>query len=485
MLNIKLISKIIGALLGIEAMLMLVCLVVAIGYHSADIYPFVWSVLITTVAGIVFRLYGVNADNNLSRKDAYFVVSIIWVLFSTFATLPFLISGYLHSFTDAFFEMMSGFTTTGATIIDYPEKFPQGLLFWRSLTHWIGGLGIVFFTVAILPSLVGGSVKVFAAEATGPIKSKLHPRLTTSSKWIWIVYLVLTVTCLLSYKICGMGWFDACNYSMATTATGGFGTSSTSIMGFNKPALDYTAALFCFLSGINFSILYASITGLDIKVLIKNSEIKFYTVVVLSFSCFIAYLLVHVNQYDVEHAIRSALFHVCSIITTTGSFNDDAGLWPHITWVVLATCMVIGGCSGSTSGGVKSIRIVMLFKVIRNEFRQILHPNAVLPLKVNGVNISMKQRVTLVSFIGIYIGIVLISSFIMILIGLDNTNAITITLSCIGNVGPTFGREIGPTQSWAILPDAVKWMCSILMLLGRLELFSVLVLFTPDFWKNN
>ncbi len=485
MLNTKLISKIIGSLLGLEAMLMVVCLIVALGYQSNDVYPFAWSILITAVAGVVFRLYGINADNDLSRKDAYFVVSIVWVLFSSFATLPFLIGGYLHSFTDAFFEMMSGFTTKGASIIEYPERFPQGLLFWRSLTNWIGGLGIVFFTVAILPSLVGGSVKVFAAEATGPIKSKLHPRLSTSSKWIWVVYLVLTISCIIAYKVCGMGWFDACNYSMSTTATGGFGTSSSSIMGYHKPALDYVVALFCFLSGLNFSVLYAFATGLDFKSLIKNSEIRFYTIIVLLFSCFIAFELVRKNHYDVESAVRSALFQVCAIITTTGCFSDDAGTWPHITWVVLSICMVIGGCSGSTSGGMKSIRVVMLFKVIRNEFRQILHPNAVLPMKIDGANIPIKQRVTLLSFVGVYIGLVLVSSFIMILAGLDNTDAITITLSSIGNVGPAFGKEIGPTQTWVILPDAVKWMSSCLMLLGRLELFGVLILFTRDFWKTN
>lgn len=485
MLNIKLISKIIGSLLVLEAMLMLVCLVVALFYRGNDVYPFIWSIGITALVGLLFRLYGINADNNLSRKDAYFVVTIIWVLFSSFATLPFLISGYLSSFTDAYFEMMSGFTTTGASIINFPEKFPQGLLFWRSLTHWIGGLGIVFFTVAILPSLVGGSVKVFDAESTGPIKSKLHPRLTTGSKWIWVVYIVLTIICLLSYKVCGMGWFDACNYSMATTATGGFGTSSTSIMGFHKPALDYAVAFFCFISGVNFTVLYASATGLNIKTLLKNSEIKFYTIMVLFFSGFIAFELVRYNHYEIEHAIRSALCQVCSIITTTGCFSDDAGLWPHITWVILTVGMVIGGCSGSTSGGVKSIRIVMLFKVLRNEFRQIIHPNAVLPMKIDGVNIPMKQRVTVVSFIGLYIGVVFISAFIMIMLGLNDIDSITVTISCLSNVGPAFGKEVGPTQSWAAFPDAIKWMCSCLMLLGRLEFFGVLVLFSRDYWKNN
>ena len=450
MLNLKLISKILGSLLWIEGVLMLSCLFVALLYHGNDIMPLVWSILITIVAGTAFRLLGRHADNLLGRRDAYFVVTISWILFTLFGTLPFMLSGYIGSFTDAFFEAMSGFTTTGATIIDYPEYLPKGLLFWRSLTQWIGGLGIVFFTIAILPSMVGGSVKVFAAEATGPIKSKLHPRLSTSAKWIWVVYLVLTISCILTYKVCGMGWFDAFNYSMTSTATGGFSTESGSITTFHSPAEEYASALFCFLSGVNFTLLYASAVGLDIKKLLKNSEFRFYTIMVLSFTIFISFELVYRNHYDIEHAFRSALFQV-----------------------------------GSTSGGIKSIRGVMLLKVVRNEFRQILHPNAVLPMKIDGVNIPQAKRVTLLGFIGLYLILTLFCAFTMIAFGIDNTNAITITLSCLGNVGPTLGMEIGPTMSWAQLPDFAKWICSFLMLVGRLELFTVLVLFSPAFWKEN
>lgn len=485
MLNLKLISKILGSLLWIESSLLFVCLLVSLIYTSADFLPFIWSILITAGAGTIFRLLGLHADNLLGRRDAYFVVTVSWILFSIFGTLPFMISGYIDSFTDAFFEAMSGFTTTGATIIDFPEHLPKGLLFWRSLTQWIGGLGIVFFTIAILPSMVGGSVKVFAAEATGPIKSKLHPRLSTSAKWIWMVYLILTVACILSYKLCGMGWFDAFNYSMTSTATGGFSTESGSIMTFHSPAEEYVSALFCFLSGVNFTLLYASVVGLNIKKLLVNSEFRFYTIMVLLFTAFIAFELVYKNHYDIEHAFRSSVFQVVSFITTTGLFSDDAAKWPHVTWVVLAACMFFGGCSGSTSGGVKSIRGVMMLKVVRNEFRQILHPNAVLPMKIDGVNIPQSNRVTLLGFMGLYLILTLFCAFTMIAFGIDNTNAITITLSSLGNVGPTLGMEIGPTMSWAQLPGFAKWICSFLMLVGRLELFTVLVLFTPAFWKEN
>ena len=485
MLNLKTISKIIGALLGIEALLMSLCLCVSLWYHDNDVTAFIWTIIITSVAGGAFRLLGRHSNNTINRRDAYFVVAITWVIFSLFGTLPFLISGYITNFTNAFFETMSGFTTTGATIVDFPEHFPKGLLFWRSLTQWIGGLGIVFFTIAILPSLVGGSLKVFAAESTGPIKSKLHPRISTGAKWIWVVYFVLTAACVVSYKVCGMSWFDAFNYAMTSTATGGFSTESGSIATFHSPAEEYVCIIFCFLSGINFTLLYASVVGLKFKDLIKNSEFKFYSIMIAGFSLFIMIELIFRLNYDVEHAFRSSIFQVVSFITTTGLFSDDAAKWPHVTWVVLTACMFFGGSSGSTSGGIKSIRGVMLLKVVKNEFRQILHPNAVLPMKIDGYNVQMSKRVTLLGFIGLYLFLAVICAFTMIAAGIDSTNSMTITLSCLGNVGPTLGLEIGPTMSWNELPDFAKWISSFLMLVGRLELFSVLVLFTPSFWKEN
>ena len=485
MINLKLISKILGSLLFLEAGLMLMCLLMASYFKEDDVMAFLISVIVTLLFGFVLKYAGGHADNALGRRDAYLVVTLSWTVFSLFGTLPFLISGYITGFTDAFFETMSGFTTTGATILDDVEALPHGLLFWRSLTQWLGGLGIVFFTIALLPSMVGGSVRVFAAEATGPISSKLHPKLSTSAKWIWMVYLLLTVACIGSYVACGMGWFDGINYAMSTTATGGFSTHNTSVEYFHSPAVEYACTLFCFLSGINFTLFYASVVKLRPKQLLTNSEFRFYLVVVLSLTVFIMIELMIQNGYDLEHAFRCGLFQVVSFLTTTGIFNDDAGQWPHVTWVALALCMFIGACSGSTSGGFKSIRGVMLLKIIKNEFKHILHPNAVLPVRINGVNIENNRRLTLLSFLTMYLVLSLVCSFTMIACGIDNTNAITITLSALGNVGPSLGLEIGPTMSWNSLPDFAKWMCSFLMLVGRLEIFSVLVIFTPAFWKNN
>lgn len=472
-------------MLWLEATLMIYCLIVAACYNGRDIWSFVYSILIIFCVGELFRLFGRKAPSSLGRREAYFVVTVIWVLYSIFGTLPFLFYNPAMTFTDAFFENMSGFTTTGASILDHPETLPHGILLWRSLTQWIGGLGIVFFTIAVLPSMVGGSVKIFAAESTGPIKSKLQPRLSTSAKWIWSIYLILTIACIICYWVCGMDLFDAVNYAMTSTATGGFSTTSGSIEAFESPAEDYVCTLFCFLSGMNFTLLYMSVAKLRIRRLFKSAEFKFYLFTTIGFTLFIMLELIARNNYGVEHAFRSAAFQVVSFMTTTGLFNDDASKWPHVTWVILALCMFLGGCSGSTSGGIKSIRGVMILKVVRNEFTQILHPNAVLPMKIDGVNVSQAKRVTLLAFIGLYLTLALICAFIMIAAGIDNTNAITITLSSLGNVGPTLGVEIGPTMSWALLPQWVKWICSFLMLVGRLELFTVLVLFTPAFWKEN
>ncbi len=485
MINRKLICKVLGQLLFLEAVLMLASLGVSLIYQEDDVFAFLVTIFITIGAGLGLKWQGNNADNSMSRRDAYLVVSLTWVVFSFFGTFPFLVSGYLHSFTDAYFETMSGFTTTGATIIDNVEALPHGLLFWRSLTQWIGGLGIVFFTIALLPNLVGGQTKVFAAEATGPIKTKLHPRLSTSAKWIWSIYIVLTLACIASYHIGGMGIFDSFNYAMTTTATGGFSTHNSSTEFFQSPSLEYICTLFTFLSGINFTVLYAAVIKLKFKDLLKNSEFRFYIFLVSVFTAFIMAELMAMRHYDLEHAFRSALFQVVSFITTTGLFNDDAALWPHVTWVVLALCMFFGACSGSTSGGIKCIRGVMMFRIVKNEFRQILHPNAVLPLKIDGVNVSNQKRVTLFAFMITYLLTCLLISFTMIAMGIDNTNAVTITLSCVGNVGPTLGVEIGPTMSWSQLPDIAKWFCSLMMLIGRLEIFSVLVIFTPAFWKEN
>ena len=484
MLNYKLIFKILGTLLWIEAAFMTLCLLLSLCYQESDITPFAITIAITAVTGTVLRLSGRHASSALSRRDAYLLVSVVWIAFGIFGSLPFLIGGYIHSVTDAFFETMSGLTTTGATIINQVEGLPHGLLFWRSMTQWIGGLGIVFFTIAIIPSFVGGSVKVFAAEATGPVKTKMHPRLSTMAQALWGIYLLLTAACGALFFVFGMDLFDAVNYAMTITATGGFATHDASTGYFHSPAIDYTAIVFMFLSGVSFALLYAALIKGKVRQLIKNAEFRFYAALALIPAALIVYFLLRYNDYTVSDAIRVSLFQTVSFLTTTGMFNEDAAQWHHITWVILSFCMFFGGCAGSTAGGFKCARGVIALKILRNEIRHMLHPKALLPVKSGDSTVATSGQITLLAFFIAYIALCFTAYFIMILTGVDSTNSFTIALSCASNVGPTLGLEIGPTMSWSILPAGVKWILSGLMLMGRLEIFTVLVIFSPSFWKN-
>ena len=485
MVNFRIISKIIGSLLFVEAFFMLWCVIMAFYYHEDDQMAFMMSLLMTFGSGFLFLLWGRNAENSLSRKDAYLLVTAVWAIFSFYGMFPFLIHGSITSLADAYFETMSGFTTTGASILDDVECLPHGILFWRSLMQWIGGLGIVFFTIAILPSLVGGSVRVFAAEATGPIKAKMHPRLTTTAKWIWSIYLILTIACGVCFWAAGMTWYEATNYSMTTTATGGFAIHNDSMAFYQSPAIDYIAIVFQFLSGINFTLLYICIFNMRPKSLLHNSEFKLYISTVAVATLWIMVLLIQQLDYDLERAFRNSLFQVVSFITTTGMFNDEVGLWPHVTWIILGVVMYLGASAGSTSGGFKCIRGVMLLQVVRNNFRQILHPNAVLPVKVNGQNVPHTRLISLFAFFTLTIVMLLVTAAIMIGAGIDTINSISIALSCVSNVGPSLGTQVGPVMSWAILPDYIKWILCLLMLMGRLEIMTVLVLLTRSFWKEN
>ena len=485
MINLRIIHKIIGSLLFIEAFMMATCLAISMYFGDDDTIAFAISVVITMAGGLTLLYFGRNAINNLDRREAYLLVTLTWIVFSLFGALPYLISGYIPNFTDAFFETISGFTTTGCSIIDDVERLPKAMLFWRTMTQWIGGLGIVFFTIAIIPSLVGGNVKVFSAEATGPLRPKMHPRLSTTAKWIWSIYSLLTIGCVVCFYLAGMDMFDSVNYAMTTTATGGFSTHNSDTGFYNNPYIDYTAIVFMFLSGISFTLLYVTIFKGKVKQFLKNSEFKFYFSFVVIITAIIAASLALYNHYSIEEAIRSSLFQVTSFTTTTGIFNDDVAQWHNITWVLLCVCMFTGACSGSTSGGFKAVRSVMLIKTLRNEFRRILHPRAVLPVKINSSSVPSSAQTTLLAFLTAYITLCLITFLCMILSGVDGTNSMTISLSCASNIGPTLGLDVGPAMSWSILPAISKWLLSALMLMGRLEIFTVVVIFTPTFWRDN
>ena len=483
MINWKMISKIMGFLLFIEAGFLSLCTALSIFYKEPDIAAFILSTLLTIAVGIPLSYAGKNAERKLSRKDGYIVVTFAWIVFSTFGMLPYYISGYIPTITNAFFETMSGFTTTGASILDDIESLPHGLLFWRSMTQWIGGVGIVIFTIAVLPIFGTGGIQLFAAEATGPKFDKITPRIGVTAKWIWVIYLGLTLAETGLLLIGDMTLFDSICHAMTTTATGGFSTRQASIAAFNSPYVEYVITIFMFLSGINFSLLYLLFLKGSIKRLLGDSEVRWYVKTVLTFTIIITIGLLISSPMGLEEAFRKSSFLVVSLQTTCGYVTDDYMLWAPPLWMLTTIITYCGACAGSTSGGTKCIRAVIVARIAKNEFMHILHPNAVLPVKVNATSVSSTTKSTVLAFFVVFIMLVFLGWFVMMCIGLDFDEIDSVVISSLANVGPGIGM-CGPSFSWNALPDAAKWLSIVYMLIGRLELFTVLLLFSPTFWKK-
>ena len=452
-------------------------------YNEDDRWPFIIAAGVALLIGLTLNYIGRDADKRFSRRDGYLIVSLSWIVFSLVGMLPYVLSGYIPSVSDAFFETMSGFTTTGASILNDIEALPHGLLFWRSMTQWIGGLGIIFFTIAVLPVFGVGGVQLFAAEATGPRHDKVHPRISVTAKWIWSIYLGLTVVCAFLFSLGGMSVFDSICHSMATTATGGFSTRNASIAAFDSAYIEYVTIFFMFLSGINFTLLFLAFFKGRVGKLFSDTEFHWYASIVGVFTLVIALGLVIVRGGQIEESFREALFQVVSVQTTTGFVSADYMLWPPVLWFLLSVVMYFGACAGSTSGAIKCVRIAMLLKVVRNEFLRIVHPNAVIPLRISGHVIHSKAKITLLAFFVLYVLVIFIGWVVMMALGLDFMDAYGVVVSSVSNVGPGLGNYSG-IHSWTHLPDAAKWVSAFLMLIGRLELFSVLLLLTPGFWQK-
>ena len=481
-LSYRFIAHLTGQLLAFESILLLTCCCVSMAYGESDLMAFIISSSVCIAASVMLLVYGRKKENALSRYEAYIVVALSWVFFTIFGMLPYLLGGYIPTVTDAFFETMSGFTTTGATILDNIDSMPHGILFWRSLTQWIGGLGIVCFTIVLLPGFGVSSQMLYLSEATGVTHNKICPKTRVMARYIFMVYILLTAIESALLKVGGMGLFDAVCHSMTTTATGGFSTKQESIAYWHSPYIEYVVSLFMLLSAINFSLYIIAVKG-RWKQLWQNVELKWFASSVGLLTLIVSVALILSNGYGVEEAFRKSLFQVATCHTSCGFATDDYNLWPPFTWMLLIFAMLSGGCTGSTSGGIKNLRMIIVSHCIRNQFRQILHPRAVLPIKA-GSMLDNKLVTMVLVFIAAYMSVAFVGWTLLMAFGVGFTESMSTVISAMGNVGPGLG-SFGPAFSWAALPDGAKWILSSLMLIGRLEIFGFLLIFYRATWRGS
>jgi len=465
----------------IESIFMILCVLISFFYCEGDLGCFLKSAFITLVVGGILFLITKNHRPEMHKREAFLVVSLVWVFFSIFGALPYWIGSYVPSYTNAFFETISGFTTTGASVITDIESLPHGILFWRSLTHLLGGMGILVLTVAILPIFGFGGMAMFNAEAAGVTVDKLHPRIKETAKRLWGIYMLLIALEIIFLMLGDMGFFDAVCHSFGTLASGGFSTKNDSIMGYS-PYIQYVIIFFMFLAGVNFTLHYFAIKG-NLKKFIQNQEFKFYLGLILLITAIITLTLILKNHAPFEHSFRDALFQVVSVITSTGFVSADYTAWPSYLWMLIFGLMFTGACVGSTSGGVKILRHLLLFKNSILEFKRMIHPSAVIPVRYNKEAIGKDVIFKIQAFVVLYFAIFFASTIVLAFLGLDFISSMGAVATTMGGIGPGLGK-VGPVDNFAMLPDAAKWVLSFLMLLGRLELFTLLIIFVPAFWKN-
>ncbi|MBW3468080.1 TrkH family potassium uptake protein [Arthrospiribacter ruber] len=482
MIHFKAIGKIMGALLMLFSLLMFPGVGFALYHGSDDLMALSISVGVSFLTGFgLFSTFS-KQDQNIRKREGYLIVSLSWFLMSIFGMLPYILSGAVESIPDAIFETVSGLTTTGATILTDIEGTAPGILFWRSMTQWIGGLGIIVLTVAIFPLLGIGGIELFVAEAPGPTSDKLHPRISETAKRLWMVYIGLTFLLGIIYFLQGMSLFDAVNHCLTTMATGGFSTRSDS-MAYFSPFIQYTSIIFMFLAGTNFTIIYFGLKGKFNRVW-ASDEFKAYLISVIALVFLLVWPVWYYSGEGFEKAFRDSLFQIIALITTTGYVTADYTAYHSGLTLVFFMFLFLGASAGSTSGGIKFIRHLTFFKNSWLEFKRIVHPRAVVPLKINGDRVTGKIVTHIMNFLLIYLMIFVLGSIIISLLGYDILTSFGAVATSLGNVGPAIGR-VGPMDNFAFFDPTAKVFLSFLMLLGRLELFTILVLFTPYFWRAN
>ena len=492
-INYQIIFYFFGILLMFNGGFMFIASLLSYMYNDGITDSLIVSGIIVLSLGGFFSIYNRNFDINLNKREGYIVVIFGWIVMILSGSLPYILTDSIQGFTNIIFETTSRYTTTGATILDSIESLPKGIIFWRSITHWIGGMGIIVLAIAILPLLGIGGMQLFSAEAPGPSADKLHPRITDTAKRLWLIYLSVTLIETLLLSIFGMSFFDAINHSMSNIASGGFSTKDTSLAYWNNmPMIQYIVIFFMFIAGTNFVLLYYVFKGKLNKINI-DEEFNLYLKFVLFFSVIVALIVFFNSNFlvsddislfsRVEGVIRHSLFQVVSIVTTTGFVTADYTSWTPFLLLIFFGLMFIGGSAGSTSGGFKIVRHLLLIKNGFLEFKRILHPNAIVPVRYNNKSVANEIVYNILGFFIIYMLTFMIGALGFSMFGLDFQSALGVSASSLGNVGPSIG-DFGPMGTFNQMSSFAKWWSSFLMIVGRLELFTVLIIFTAYFWKK-
>ena len=481
-MNIKYILNLEGKILIILSLFMLTIFPWVFYWHETQlIKPLLFSFLLTLGCGLVLLFKTRHAEKRFKIKEAYFLVSAAWLTMGIIGSLPFYFSGAIPSFTDAVFESVSGFTTTGSSILTDIESLPKSILYWRSLSHWIGGMGIIVLVVAIMPQLNIAGYQLLSAEMSGGINyEKIKPRTKDVALRLWMVYFSITAIVVVLLMMGGLDFYESLCHSFGTVATGGFSTKNDSI-GAYSPYIQYVITLFMLISGINFTVLYFTFRG-NFRRIIIDTELKAYLGIILTIGITITFILWFIHNLSPEQAFRDSFFQVISILTATGFATTDYLQWVDYAWFLIFLLMFAGACIGSTGGGIKIIRHVVAWKFIKRSFLSVLHPQVVKHIRVNGTMIPNDKVVSVIAFIALYITIVVFSSVFMAALGLDIQTATGSVLATIGGIGPGIG-EVGPSGNFSQIPDVGKIYLSFIMILGRLEILTFLVVFTPGFWK--
>ena len=481
-MNITAILNIIGHVMKYEIILLLIPFFVALFYGQGDANAFLYTVLLMIpIALILIKIKG--KKNEIYAKEGFLTVGLAWIVISFFGALPFVFSGAIPSLVDAFFETSSGFTTTGASILTEIQSLPKGILFWRSFTHWVGGMGFLIFILALMPTFSGNTIHLLKAESPGPTPGKIVPKIKQTAKILYAIYFVLTLIETIFLKSAGLSWYDSIIHALGTAGTGGFSNMNASVAAFNNPAVEWIITIFMLLFGVNFVLYFQLIRG-NVKAFFKSEELKWYLIAVFASIIIIAVNIIPFNHGDVTKSIRDSAFQVSSFVTTTGYATVNFNLWPTLSKVILIMLMFMGAMAGSTGGGIKTIRIVIIFKAIRREIDKILHPRRVKSVKIDGNVVEEETISGVFLFIFAYIIISLIAIFIVSFDNFDVTTTVTSVIATLSNIGP--GLEmVGPAGNFSAFSDLSKLVLSFCMLAGRLEIYPMLILFSPSLWKKN